>query len=301
MYLPFPAALTAALPIPDGVSDALEDIDPLIPSLAGQTQNPVIKALIWAVSLLGMVAVGIVIIKVILWIVKKLLRRTKVDNTAIPFLNSMVKALCYVFLFVIVMGTTGLVDTASLAAILGVLGLAVSLAVQDSLANLAGGALLLLNKPFTRGDFVDVGDISGTIVEISLTYTILRTVDNKRISIPNGQVTNARIINYSSEPYRRMEVLLTIERDSDMDLAEEVLLRALQSHPMTLKSPPCSAKVCDHSDLGAVVSCRAWATKEDYWTIYYDLPKLLKKALDENGISMPVRGRAVPPPPPREG
>lgn len=267
----------------------MEDLKPLLPQLVNQTNNPWIKALLWVAGLAGMILAGMVVIKVVLAITNKLLRRTRIDHTAIPFLHAVVKAFCYIVLFLVVVGNTGLLDPASLVAILGVVGLAISLAIQDSLANLAGGALLLVNKPFTREDFVDIGDISGTIVEVRLTYTILRTVDNKRISIPNGQVTKARIVNYSSEPYRRMEIRLTLARDCDMNRAEQVLLGVLEHHPMVLKEPPCSAKVAEHSDLGTVFSCRAWATREDYWTLWFQLPKLLKQALDQNGLPMPVR------------
>lgn len=275
--------------VPDELVDALEGVEAPIHDLVDQVDGPLMKVLIWVGSVLGMLLVGWVVIRILLSLFKRMVRRSKVDDAAIPFLHSVVKAILYILLFITVISATGLVDTASLVAILGVIGLAVSLAIQDSLSNVAGGALLLMNKPFTKDDFVDINDISGTIVQVSLTYTILRTVDNKRINIPNGEVVKAKIVNYSSEPYRRMEVLLTIARDADMDAAEELLLAVLKSHPMTLTDPPCSAKVSGHSDLGTIISCRAWATREDYWVIYFDLQKQLKAALDENGIAMPVR------------
>lgn len=289
-------ALAASPAAEVDLPEVIEDIKPLLPMLVDQAHKPWVKALLWLLGLAGMILLGMLVTKVVLYVTKKLLLRSRVDHTAIPFLHAVVKAFCYIVLFLVVVGNTGLLDPASLVAILGVVGLAISLAIQDSLANLAGGALLLLNKPFTREDFVDIGDISGTIVEVRLTYTILRTVDNKRISIPNGQVTKERIVNYSSEPYRRMEVLLTLDRDCDMDRAEQVLLEVLQNHPMVLKAPPCSAKVSQHSDLGTVFSCRAWATREDYWTLWFQLHKLLKQALDQNGLSMPVRVVALPGP-----
>lgn len=295
MFFPLELSAGSSTPItlPDEIIDAIGNTDPLLPTITQNVENPLVKFLIWLAGLAVMLFLGIVITKIILSFSRRLLLRSKIDNTAIPFLSSVIKVFCYVVLGITILGSTGFVDTASLVTAFGAVGLAVSLAVKDSLSNLAGGALLLVNKPFALGDYVDIDSTSGTITEISLTYTILKTVDNKRICIPNGQVTNARIVNYSSEPVRRLDISLTIGRDSDMALAEKVLAEALHHHPMALAEPEPSVKVTGHSDLGTVVTCRVWAKNEDYWNMNYDLQQQLKEALDRAGIEMPVR--TIPP------
>lgn len=234
------------------------------------------------------VIIGYFGIKILMGLFEKLLRRSPLDATAIPFVVSVVRIFLYVLLGISVATSLKLVEASSIVTALGAVGLAVSLAVKDSLSNLMGGMMLIVMKTFSKGDYVELESVSGTVAEIGLIYTTLITVDNKRISIPNGQVTNAKIINYSCENSRRVDVSLTISRDSDLELARKVMLEVATAHPMALKDPAPSVVPEDFTDLGIRLTCRAWATQENYWNLRYELLNQLDKKLKAAGIVIPV-------------
>lgn len=252
-------------------------------------KNAFFAFLLWLVTLVVTVVVGILVIKVLLYFLGKLLRRSPLTPTAVPFVLSVSKIFGYVLLGISVATSLKIVEASSIITALGAVGLAVSLAVKDSLSNLMGGMLLILLKTFKLGDYVEMEGVGGTVSEIGLIHTLLVTPDNKRISIPNGQVTNAKIVNYSAEDTRRVEILLTIDRHSDLEKAKAVLLATICAHPMALETPAPAVRAEGHTELGTKLSCRVWATKENYWPLFYDLTEQFKGKLDEIGVVMPVR------------
>ncbi len=264
-------------------------MDQLYQTLTKDITSPLLQFGAWLVMLAATVILGIVLTKVLVAFVGRMLRRTSINNAAIPFLCSILRIFCYVLVGISVADAMNIVEPSSIVAALGAVGLAVSLAVKDSLTNLAGGIQLVLTKSFQLGDYVDIDGIAGTVTQVDLLHTTLNTPDNKRIMIPNGQVTTAKITNYSSESSRRVDISLTISRDSDLNQAEQLLTAEMARHPLVHKDPAPTARVDRHDDLGMVVVCKAWTDTADYWTVYYDLQEGLKTALDQAGIQMPVR------------
>ncbi len=264
-------------------------MDQLYQELTRDLSSPLLKLGGWLLMLAATIVLGVLLTKALVALVGRMLRRTSINNAAIPFLCSVLRIFCYVLVGISVADAMNIVEPSSIVTALGAVGLALSLAVKDSLANLAGGVQLVLTKTFQLGDYVDIDGISGTVTQVELLHTTLNTPDNKRIMIPNGQVTTARITNYSSEASRRVDVSLTISRDSDLTQAERLLTAEMARHPLVLKEPPPTARVDRHDDLGMVMVCKAWTDTADYWTVYYDLQEKLKGALDQAKISMPVR------------
>lgn len=255
----------------------------------GLAKTALLNAGIWLGKIVLTVVIGIVAIKVLLYFAQKLLGRTKLNPAAIPFTLTVSRIFLYVLLGISVATSIGIVEPASIVTALGAVGLAVSLAVKDSLANLMGGVLLIVFKSFGLGDYVEIDGVAGTVAEIGMIHTILTTVDNKRISIPNGQVTNARIINFSAEATRRVDVILTIDRENDIEAAKSVLMGIITAHPQTLDDPAPTVHAEGHTELGTKLCCRIWVNREDYWSVYYDITETLKDKLNQAGITMPTK------------
>lgn len=240
-------------------------------------------------SLLFTGVLGIVVIKVLTHLLEKVLHKSKLNPTAIPLVVAVSRIFGYVLLGISIATSLNIVEPSSIVTALGAVGLAVSLAVKDSLSNLMGGVLLILFKTFKLGDYVELEGVGGTVIEIGMIHTILTTPDNKRILIPNGQVTNAKIINYSAEDTRRVDILLTIDRHSDIELAKKVLAETIAAHPMALADPEPAVRAEGHTELGTKLSCKVWTNRENYWTLYYDLTEAFKDKLDQAGVEMPTR------------
>ena len=161
-----------------------------------------------------------------------------------------------------------------------------SLAIQGTLSNLAGGIQVLLSKPFKAGDYVEAGGISGTVMEVGLAYTKLCTVDNKVISVPNGQISGEKIINYSTEERRRVDLTFNASYDSPLQQVTGVLRAVVAAHPMALAEPEPFVRVNAYRDSSIEYVVRVWCATGDYWTLYYDLLEQVKEAFDQNGIEM---------------
>lgn len=238
------------------------------------------------VSTAVIVLIGIVGIRVALSLSQKFLKTTKIDPILHAFVLSVTKILLYVLLAITAMETMGL-PTASLITSLGAAGLAVSLAVKDSIGNLAGGVVILLIKPFKLGDYIEMDSIKGTVVEIALVHTILFTPDNKRIYVPNDSVMRAKIINYSSEPNRRLDSVFSIGYHCDFDKAREIIAHVVQNAPLALKDPAPVIRMSEHSASSIDIVCRVWVKNADYYELNFYLKEHVKRAFDENGISIP--------------
>lgn len=191
----------------------------------------------------------------------------------------------------VIIGITALailgVPMTSMIAVIGSCGLAVGLALQGSLSNIAGGFIILVLKPFSVGDFITSGDIAGVVEEISIFHTKIITVDNRRIIVPNSTISNATLTNVSALGERRVDLTFTAAYQNDIDTVERVLTEVCANHELVLKDPAPFARLSAHKDSALEYTVRAWCRADDYWTVYFDLIKDVKNAFDKNGISIP--------------
>lgn len=231
--------------------------------------------------------IGSKLIKVALKLFAKTMEKTKADASVSQFLHSLIKAALYVILAFLVASYCG-VDAASIVALLGSAGVAVGLALQGSLSNLAGGVLILVLRPFNVGDYIiDAAGNEGTVDEIQIFYTKLRTGDNKVIILPNGTLANNSITNVTTSNMRRCDITVGISYDADIKQAKEVLQKLLEDDPKTLKDKDLVVYVSALADSSVNIGVRCWFNNDDYWTGVWRLNENIKYALDEAEISIP--------------
>mgnify|MGYP003309215453 FL=1 len=240
-------------------------------------------------KLVAVIVLVIVSLKAIKWL-KKWIRTSpkldKIDSSLRSFAVSFLSVVLYAILFVTVLMILG-VPATSFVAVLTTCAAAIGLALQGSLSNFAGGIMILLFKPFKVGDYIEAAGESGTVSEISVVYTELLTVDNKRITIPNGTLTNSVIENYSSEDLRRVDLVFTTSYDCDMDTVKKVIGKVIENNPMALKNPAPFVRLSAHNDSALTYTVRIWCKNADYWDVNFDTIESVKKAFDENGIEIP--------------
>jgi small conductance mechanosensitive channel len=236
---------------------------------------------------------AIVVLIVGMWIVNRVVRvmgkgmeRANVEPTLAKFLGSLVSIGLKALLLISVASMVGIATT-SFIAILGAAGLAVGLALQGSLGNFAGGVLVLLFKPYKVGDFIDAQGVAGTVSEIQIFNTIIKTADNKVIIIPNGAVSNGIITNFSMEATRRVDFVFGIDYGDDIKKAKEILARLIDADSRALKDPAPVIVVSELGDSSVNITCRVWVNAPDYWGLNFDLIELVKITFDQEGISFP--------------
>tara|TARA_B110000037_G_scaffold201669_1_gene243203 strand:- start:305 stop:1153 length:849 start_codon:yes stop_codon:yes gene_type:complete len=217
---------------------------------------------------------------------KKMLIKREVEISLIPFLCSLVNALLKVLLLVTVASMIGIATT-SFIAILGAASLAVGLALQGSLSNFAGGVLILLFKPFKVGDFIESDGVKGTVQSISVLNTVLTTPTGNSAILPNGTVANNKVINFSMQATRRVDLTVGIGYDEDVTLAKKVITEALVAMPNVLQEPAPFVGVVGFGDSSVDLVVRPTALSEHYWDVYYQANEAIKKALDDNNIEIP--------------
>ena len=249
------------------------------------SQNPGVFS---ADKLLSAVIVAVVCffaIKIILKLVGRLVEKTPFDNTLNSFIKSAVKIiLCFVAVL-LVADSMGIPVT-SLLALFSVVGLALSLAVQGFLSNLAGGISILAAKPFTNGDFVEIGGVGGTVKEIGLIYTKLNTIDNKLIHVPNSEVSGEKIINYTAEGERMLDIKITAAYDAKPEEVKASLKKAAEKTGYVIEGKPVFAGVWQYGSSSIEYAVRAWVRTEDYWGAYFALMENIGYAFSEDGIEM---------------
>ena len=246
-----------------------------------------------AIQYVPAVLLAIVVLIVGLWIIKRvvcLLERTlakhEADPTLAKFLCSLSSILLKALLIISVASMVG-IETTSFVAILGAAGLAIGLALQGSLSNFAGGVLVLLFKPYRVGDFVEAQGVSGTVAEIQIFNTILKTPDNKVVIVPNGAISNDVITNYSMETTRRVDFVFGIGYDDDIPKARKVITRLVEADPRVFADPAPQIVVSELADSSVNFTVRVWAEASDYWGVYFDLTEQVKVAFDAEQISIP--------------
>ena len=237
------------------------------------------------ITLLLLLAGCLVVMKLVLRLTDRAFLRLELERSLHTFIHAALRVILWMITLCIVLDYVG-VPMTSLVAVLSVIGLAVSLAIQGTLSNLAGGIQVLLSKPFKAGDYVEAGGISGTVMEVGLAYTKLCTVDNKVISVPNGQISGEKIINYSTEERRRVDLTFNASYDSPLQQVTGVLRAVVAAHPMALAEPEPFVRVNAYRDSSIEYVVRVWCATGDYWTLYYDLLEQVKEAFDQNGIEM---------------
>lgn len=231
--------------------------------------------------------IGVQVIKLVRKIVKRAMERADADKGVITFMDSFIKIGLYVVLIFMLANNLG-VDTASVVALLGSAGVAIGLAIQGSLSNLAGGVLILLLKPFKVGDYIiDSAGNEGTVNEIQIFYTTLLTGDNKTVVLPNGTLANNSITNVSTQATRRIDIVVGISYDSDIRKTKEVLMKLMESSDLILKNGSCNVFVSELASSSVNLNVRCWVKSGDYWTVRNWLTENVKYTLDEAGIAIP--------------
>jgi small conductance mechanosensitive channel len=249
-------------------------------------QNILLKYTPKVLIALAILIIGLLIIKVFVNATKKILTKKEVDITLQKFLINLLNWALKILLFITVVAKLG-IETTSFAAILASVGIAIGLALQGSLANFAGGILIIIFKPIKIGDFIEAQGVSGTVKEIEIFTTKLNTTDNKEIIIPNGALSNGNIVNYSTEATRRVDFTFGVGYDSDIKKTKEVISGVINSHPLILKDPPTAVNLSELADSSINFFTRGWVKKEDYWTVKFDVLEQTKEALDAAGIDIP--------------
>ena len=228
----------------------------------------------------------IIVTKVILEIFDKFSKKSRMDALVGRIIRVVLKALLWFTTVIIVLSSLG-VPVSSLVAVLSIIGVAFSLAIQDFLGNVFGGLQIISNHPFKVGDYVEAGGEAGSVREVGLFYTKLDTPDKKLIQIPNSKIANESIINYSSATERRVEFSVSASYDDDVEKVRAVLLELIEAHPMVLreegKAPV--AHVKEYRDNDILYTARAWCENRNYWTVYFDIMDAIKPTFEKNGIS----------------
>lgn len=230
--------------------------------------------------------IGKRIAKMLLSLSKKLMKKAKMDEALVDFLGAILYGILLLVVAIISLEQLG-VDTTSLVALLGAAGLAVGLALKDSLSNFASGVMLIIFRPFKPGDFIEAAGEMGVVEKITIFNTMMRSGDNKEIIIPNGGIYGGTIINYSAKPTRRVDMVFGIGYDDDLKKAKEILLDILKNDERVLTDPGPMVAVRELADSSINFNVRPWVKSGDYWGVYADTHEKVKLSFDEAGISIP--------------
>lgn len=230
--------------------------------------------------------IGTLLNKIVLKILTRGLKKSKLDKTVHGFLRSMVRVVLYAFTLIITLSILQ-IPMSSIIAVIGAAGLAVGLALQDSLSNIAGGFILLFAKPFKVGDYIEVNGISGVVDDITILSTKITTADNKVIFIQNGTVSSATIVNYTQEERRRVDFSFGISYDNDFRKAITIIQNVVDKHNLILKEPEPTIRLNELAQSSMNIITRVWVNSNDYWTVYYDIIEQVKLEFDMNNIIVP--------------
>lgn len=260
----------------------------------------VMQEIISVITAYGLDVIGAVIILIIGYIVskrvpntlKKILNKKNVDPTVVNFLGSLAKMTVLIITLLLVLAQFG-VQTASLIAVLGAAGLAIGLALQGTLSNVAGGVMLLFFRPLRVGDYVEAAGHGGTVKSVGLFVTELATPDNVQIILPNASVWGSAIKNFSFHDTRRVDLVMGIAYEDDMDKAMSIMHGLIAADERTLKDPEPMIAVAELADSSVNFTVRMWCNSGDYWGLKFDMTKAMKEAFDKEGISIPFPQQVV--------
>lgn len=270
------------------IDSAVSQLD----SLAGQGYEMILdyapKLALAIITLL----IGLWVIGLVGRLLKVSMEKSKVDPTLVPFISSLVGWILKLLLFISVASMIGIATT-SFIAVLGAAGLAIGLALQGSLANFAGGVLIMIFKPYRVGDLIEAQGQLGTVKEVQIFNTILVNFESKQIIIPNGLMSNGTITNYSVEGLIRVDLTVGISYDADVEKAKSVLLDVMNNHSLVVNEPAPFVGVNGFGDSSVDLVVRPHCKPEDYWDVYFDINEQIKIALDSNNIAIPFPQRDV--------
>ena len=234
------------------------------------------------------VIIGFLIVKLILSIINKIVARSKLKDQKLAgrFIYNIAKVALLVIYFIAVLTVLG-IDTSSLVAVLAASSLAVSLALQSIMTNFASGMIIVGNKPFKEGDYISVGDYSGTVTNITLHSTTLVTPDNKVVIIPNSDISGGTVVNYSAMPERRLDLEFTVAYGTNVEKVKKVLTKVLEEHSLVLHDKDYNVRLSAEDASALRFICRCWVKNEDYWTVNFDLHENVVAAFKKANIEIP--------------
>ncbi len=230
--------------------------------------------------------VGSMLCRLSVKLIGKGMEHAKADITVAKFVKQCVKIILYILLIIVVLSILG-IPTTSVITVIGTAGVAIGLALQDSLSNVAGGFILLLTKPFKIGDYISVNGVEGTVAQIAILHTRLNSSTNQGIIIPNSQAATATVINSSANATRRVDLKFSIAYEDDYDKARQVILDVLAANKKVLADPEPTVRMLEHGASAVVIATRPWCATEDYWDVYFETMEQVRTAFIENKISIP--------------
>lgn len=288
--LAFLAEATSSLPEHEPtLNDLVTKPEETLPALGrffsglGSAILSVIPTIILAIIVL---IVGMILTKLAVKLLAKGLSKTKLELTVTKFTTQMSKIVLYVLLITIVLSILGIPAT-SIITVIGTAGVAIGLALQNSLSNVAGGFLLMITKPFKVGDYIITNGVEGTVSAISILHTQLNSATNQAIFVPNGLAINATIVNNNGNDTRRVDFLFSISYNDDFDKARSLIMELIEQHPLVLKIPAPMVRMKEHGDSAIVIVARAWCATADYWDVYFDLMEQVRSSFIANEIEIP--------------
>ncbi|WP_220719805.1 small-conductance mechanosensitive channel MscS [Agarivorans litoreus] len=249
-------------------------------------QDLLIEYAINIAAAIAILFVGMIVARIMASSVEKLMNARNLDTTISHFVGSMVKYIIIAFVIIAALSRIG-IQTASFVAIIGAAGLAVGLALQGSLSNFAAGVLIIGFRPFKAGDYVEIAGTAGSVASVQIFTTVLKTPDNKQIVVPNGAVLGGNIVNYSTHPTRRVDLVVGVSYNSDLAQTKAILREVCEADPRVLKDQDITIGVKELADSSVNLVVRPWVNSADYWGVYFDLNENIKVALDNAGIEIP--------------
>lgn len=281
---------TAAADAVESINRDISDLQQLKPGMIKQMLTdlgPDLMSLGWKLFIALLIfLIGRKLIRIVQKMMNASFERTGVEIGVSKFLRSLTEFILYALLVFIILGQLG-VNTTSILAVLGTASLALSLSLQQSLANFAGGVLILMMKPFKVGDYIICPQGEGTVSMIGLVYTTLATVDNKAITVPNGTLANSTVTNVTAMEKRRLDLTVGIGYQSDLRKAKLILEKLYTEHPAIMKDSDITVFVDSLGDSSVMIGARGWVAAEDYWKTRWDITEKIKLAFDEAGIEIP--------------
>lgn len=217
---------------------------------------------------------------------RKVMRRGKLDAGIISFVYSITKNVLRVIVLISTASKLG-VNVTSIIAAIGAAGVTIGIALKDSLANVASGALIIINKPFHVGDYLEIEGLQGTVTKIEMMTTTMNTFDNKSIVIPNSRITSNNIVNFSAQKTRRLDLSYGVSYDSDLTKVKSLLVGLVQDNPKALTDPAPVIAVGEHQDSCVQIVVKIWCDRENYWDLYYEMQESVKQTFDQNQIVIP--------------
>ena len=282
-------ASTQEATIKDAVDDLVQHPEETASKLGEFFQNmwnSIIHGIPTIILAIVVLILGLIICKLVLKILSKGLDRTRLDLTVNNFVKQCCKIVLYVLLVTIVLSVLGIPAT-SIITVIGTAGVAIGLALQDSLSNVAGGIMLLINKPFKIGDYIMVSGVSGTVKQITILYTRLDSDSNQAIFIPNGQVSGAVVTNNNTNGTRRVDLKFSISYEDDYQKAREIILQVLSRNEKILTDPAPTVRMIEHAASSINIAVRPWCKAADYWEVYFSVMEEIRAAFIAGGISIP--------------